>query len=590
MSRTIVTITVGVIITVGSVSAQNWTLLGNAGTDSTENFIGTTDDEAVVIRVNDREALRIYPRLYSPNIVAGRPTNNIDNNAYGAVIAGGGGPGWEEDFVGGPNTVSSSGKYSTICGGAGNVIEGWFSTIGGGCENETHFFSSPGEEGLKEYEGSGLGTVGGGWGNIAYSGCTVGGGVSNTAGVYNGLNATVAGGCDNFANSASFVGGGVSNKAVGGGAVIGGGSSNKADGNDAVIGGGNSNGACDYATVSGGKDNIASKWYDIEWIREADYAVIGGGSGNWAARPYATISGGEGNVTEKHHATIGGGGENTVNGAYSTVGGGWQNKALVDREITIAGGFKNEANKKRVSIGGGSENKGYGEYATIAGGYNNKVEEGSYGTIGGGRNNDIKGDFAVVPGGLDNSAEGDYSFAAGRRAKAEAEGCFVWADGNDADLKCTVQNGWLVRATGGVRFITGWRLTLGPVGAALPAGEGIWVETSSREVKENVSEVDKEKVLTDLARVSINTWNYRSQTEPIRHIGPMAEDFYATFGVGLDDKHLAAADVNGVALASIQALYEQLQEKDMEIAELQTRIDELDKRISELSEAVSSLE
>ena len=47
--------------------------------------------------------------------------------------------------------------------------------------------------------------------------------------------------------------------------------------------------------------------------------------------------------------------------------------------------------------------------------------------------------------------------------------------------------------------------------------------------------------------------SFRSDPD-IRHIGPVAQDFHAAFGVGADDKHIAAIDRDGVALAAIQAL------------------------------------
>ena len=55
----------------------------------------------------------------------------------------------------------------------------------------------------------------------------------------------------------------------------------------------------------------------------------------------------------------------------------------------------------------------------------------------------------------------------------------------------------------------------------------------------------------------------------VRHIGPTAQDFYAAFGVGQDDTHLAALDTSGVALAAIQELATVVLEKDAEIAALQ---------------------
>src|SRR5687767_3185987 len=39
--------------------AQNWHITGNAGTNPAVNFLGTTDNEALVFRTNDAEAMRI---------------------------------------------------------------------------------------------------------------------------------------------------------------------------------------------------------------------------------------------------------------------------------------------------------------------------------------------------------------------------------------------------------------------------------------------------------------------------------------------------------------------------------------------------
>jgi len=43
----------------------------------------------------------------------------------------------------------------------------------------------------------------------------------------------------------------------------------------------------------------------------------------------------------------------------------------------------------------------------------------------------------------------------------------------------------------------------------------------------------------------------------VRHVGPMAQDFYAAFRVGEDDKHITSIDEDGVALAAIKALHAQ---------------------------------
>ncbi len=42
--------------------------------------------------------------------------------------------------------------------------------------------------------------------------------------------------------------------------------------------------------------------------------------------------------------------------------------------------------------------------------------------------------------------------------------------------------------------------------------------------------------------------------DSLRHIGAMAQDFYAAFGLGTDEKHITPLDANGIALAAIQGL------------------------------------
>jgi len=65
----------------------------------------------------------------------------------------------------------------------------------------------------------------------------------------------------------------------------------------------------------------------------------------------------------------------------------------------------------------------------------------------------------------------------------------------------------------------------------------------------------------------------------------MAQDFYSTFNVGTDEKHIAPIDEGGVALAAIQGLNEKLEEqlkaKDTEIEDLKTRLEKLEKAVEQ---------
>ncbi len=104
---------------------------------------------------------------------------------------------------------------------------------------------------------------------------------------------------------------------------------------------------------------------------------------------------------------------------------------------------------------------------------------------------------------------------------------------------------------------------------------------SDRNVKEEVAEVDVHAILKGIASLPITTWKYKDQDETIRHIGPMAQDFAATFNVGESDRFIEVVDANGVALAAIQALYQVMQHKESQINELQTQVHQLKQQLIE---------
>ena len=71
------------------------------------------------------------------------------------------------------------------------------------------------------------------------------------------------------------------------------------------------------------------------------------------------------------------------------------------------------------------------------------------------------------------------------------------------------------------------------------------------------------------------------------HLGPLAQDFYAAFGVGPDERHIATVDADGVALAAIQGLNqkvdEQLKQKDAEIQALKQAVAGLKQLLGKLT-------
>ena len=163
-----------------------------------------------------------------------------------------------------------------------------------------------------------------------------------------------------------------------------------------------------------------------------------------------------------------------------------------------------------------------------------------------------------MPGGMNNEAAGIKSLAAGYRAKATHDGAFVWADQSDFDFSSVLTDEFAARCVGGVRFVTGIDGSGNPnAGVQVPAGGGSWSSISDRNLKENFVAVNGEEILEKLVALTISSWNYRSQDSSIRHIGPTAQDLYALFGFGENEKHIATVDADGIALAAIQELYQE---------------------------------
>ncbi len=110
---------------------------------------------------------------------------------------------------------------------------------------------------------------------------------------------------------------------------------------------------------------------------------------------------------------------------------------------------------------------------------------------------------------------------------------------------------------------------------------GAITQLSSRTAKENLISVAGEVVLDRLAELPIWTWNYLAGGGEDRHIGPVAEDFYASFGFGRNERSLSPSDVAGVALAASKALNEQLnreiKQRDRHIESLEARLERLER-------------
>lgn len=269
-----------------TLSSPVWSLSGNQGTTAGAEFLGTTDDQPLELKVHRLRALRLTAdtNAVAVNVIAGSPYNEVSNGAYAATIGGGGGQ-LTADIVF-PQIVRST--YATIGGGGANTIDtnADASTVSGGFSNRVSAMAAE-----AVIAGGSLNRIG----QDAWRG-TISGGWMHT----------IADACYH-----SVIAGGWSNSIVGHSSVI-----------------------------SGGIENLVDEG--------ARFSVIGGGGGNIveAGAFTGTISGGGENVimSGSYRSTIGGGKLNAVgpDSPHSTIGGGYTNRILDNAEAaTIPGGAGN---------------------------------------------------------------------------------------------------------------------------------------------------------------------------------------------------------------------------------------------------------
>lgn len=423
--------------------------------------------------------------------------------------------------VSGGITNHAIGGISTISGGTLHSCFGYGATIGGGQNNHadsaSYYSLVAGGRNNSIFFGD-YATISGGYLNRAYEeGTTIGGGYEHYV---NGTYSTVSGGyADTISGLYSSIGGGYNNSIIGPYNTISGGRFNNINTRFATVGGGYSNQAGDdmadtAACVAGGSDNSVTE----------EFAFVGGGYGNSVTGRHSSILGGQGNSVTTDVSSICGGAYNSVNGGTSAV----------------MGGFDNEANGIRSFVGGGAWNRANGNYSAVA-------------------------------GGIYNEANGNYSQAGGRKAVANHNGVFIWADQSDPYFNSVAVNEFAARCTGGVRFVTSVDTSGNPLtGVQVPSGGGSWQSLSDRNSKENYAPVNLDEVLEKLSSLPISCWNYKSQPDSIRHIGPTAQDFYSAFNVGEDEKHITTIDADGIALASIKALLQKINKLEARIAELES--------------------
>jgi hypothetical protein len=96
--------------------------------------------------------------------------------------------------------------------------------------------------------------------------------------------------------------------------------------------------------------------------------------------------------------------------------------------------------------------------------------------------------------------------------------------------------------------------------------------SSSRETKNNINLINGDNILKLIANLDIYSWSYIQDAGKIMHIGPMAEEFFETFSVGVDNKHISPTDTSGISLAAIKALMNKIESQNEKIEKLENSL------------------
>jgi len=616
-----------------------WKIGGNSGVTSNQ-FLGTVDANPLEFRANSFRALRLEPNTNgAPNVIGGSVMNRVAPGVSGAVIAGGGAT---NGFGGGPANYGNfvGGDYSTIAGGMMNYIEvssAQGATIGGGQSNDiTNCNQSIIGNGVENVlQNSDDTIIGGGFRNVisGNTSAVIGGGDQNAIGGFSGpfgvappnLGNTICGGVENSiegAIGASTISGGFGNLIFNAnGGMIPGGAYNVVQGDYSFAAGSNA--------VALGRGSFV--WADAigqPFVSSVDNQFLiraSAGVGIGKTNP-ATALDVNGTVTA---TTFAGNGFQLTGSSYITGGRLGVGTTAPDGPLHVASGSAGTvtANPNSIAVFEKSTS-GYLSVLTPAGNeggllfgnpnnntdggiiYNNpSVPHGlEFRTGTNGNKMTIQAGGNVGIGTINPSrtlhllSSGDTelgiqsSDASGHLWTLQSSG--VSGSGRDATFQI------IDRSVGGgesrLLITTNGFVGIGSVSPTnvldvlgnISCSGNVFAHgvllTSDRNAKENFATLNPETVLAKVASLPLTEWNYKGDAPDIKHVGPMAQDFQAAFGLnGNDNAHISAVDESGVALAAIQGLNqkltEELQRRDAENAALKQRLERLEQLLERQS-------
>lgn len=183
---------------------------------------------------------------------------------------------------------------------------------------------------------------------------------------------------------------------------------------------------------------------------------------------------------------------------------------------------------------------------------------------------------STTASGVGSTALGSYASTAG------FEGSLVFGDrSTTSNVEATATNQFVVRASGGTTFYSNSGLT---TGVSLAPGGGSWDIVSDRARKQDFRTLDGDLVLARIKALPIQEWSYIAQGSQVRHVGPIAQDFRAAFGLGTSELTINSGDLSGINMLAIQQLIERTESLKAENAALRDEVAEMKRRLERVEE------
>jgi len=200
--------------------------------------------------------------------------------------------------------------------------------------------------------------------------------------------------------------------------------------------------------------------------------------------------------------------------------------------------------------------------------------------------------------GYRTTANNDYAVAIGYRASNNSHtGTMVMGDESTTDsVRNQADNEFRARYNGGFRLRVSTAANGntpgagGNVGCDLTVAVPTWTCASSRNVKHSFTDVDGEDVLQRLAAMPVTTWIMNGDTTNTLHMGPVAEDFYKAFGLGIGETAIGLGDIDGVSIAAAKALESRTRQLMDENGRLKEDLRRADERLAALEAQLKAIQ